>query len=72
MEQRKMHYGIERHEHDDTTGYKENWYSTEWFATREERDAKLEDINSGAYDNQQVYEPNVTISYRKVKIVSDN
>lgn len=72
MEQRQKHYGIERHEHDDTTGYKENWYSTEWFATQEERDLKIKERDAGADDEPEASQPNVTISYRKIKIVSDN
>lgn len=72
MHQGKKYYGIERHEHDDTPGFHENWYSEEWFETAEERDKVLAQREAVASDEPEATDPNVNIRYRKIKIVSEN
>ncbi len=72
MHQVKKYYGIERHYHDDTPFLNENWYSEEWFETAEERDKVLAQRVAGASDEPDAAQPNVTVSYRKIKIVTDD
>lgn len=72
MHQVKKYYGIERHYHDDTPFLNENWYSEEWFETAEERDKVLAQRVAGASDEPDAAHPNVTVSYRKIKIVTDD
>lgn len=72
MHQGKKYYGIERHYHDETPFFHENWYSEEWFETAEERDKVLAQREAGASDEPEAKNPNVNIRYRKIKIVSEN